>query len=78
MIMDNNEDNNDGSCPHCKKGKMLQASAICDTNIPNTGDRIELICDLCAHCIVKVYHNDTIKRIDDYQCWLQIINDHLS
>ena len=43
---------------------MMLASAVHNIAIPDTGDQIELICDLCAHRIVKVYYNETIK-IDD-------------
>ncbi|HET7390445.1 MAG TPA: hypothetical protein VFJ51_06445 [Nitrososphaeraceae archaeon] len=38
-----------------------QRAAVQDIEIPKTGDRIELICDLCAHRIVKADYKETTK-----------------
>ena len=51
-------------CPHCKKVKMREHSAIFDVGIPDTGDRTELICDLCRHRIMKVGFNPHVDVSD--------------
>ncbi len=52
----------DGStCPHCKTGTMRGRSAIVDVGIPNTGDKTELVCDMCRHRVVKIDFHESIK-----------------
>jgi hypothetical protein len=51
-------------CPHCKKGKMRERSAIFGVGIPDTGDRTELICDLCRHRIMKADFNPHVNVSD--------------
>ena len=52
-------------CPHCKKGIMRMRSAVFDINIPDTGDKKELLCDMSRHRVVTVDLHQNINVRDD-------------
>ena len=52
-------------CPHCGKGEMQDESAVIDVNIPDTGDRIVLICNVCRHRIVNMMFSKNDINVSD-------------